>query len=97
MIRRSKAWLVVGVLFFFINFAGGIFAAVQGEVLHAGVHAALLVVGYYYARRIWRRGGLAIPAGSREVADSLTHLEQSLEAVGFAGELAAVVDDEARL
>ena len=83
MIRRSKVWLAVGVVFFFVNFAGGIFAAAQGEVLHAGVHFALLLLGAYYARRIWRRWGLATSAGSREFTDSLTHLEQAVEAVAI--------------
>lgn len=83
MTRRAKVWLVVGVLFILVNFVGGVIAAVGGELLHTGVHAGLLLLGAYYARRIWRRGGSVIPALSRELTDSLTHLEQSVDAVAI--------------
>ena len=92
MTRRSKVWLVVAVPFFVINLAGGVFAALQGELLHTGIHAGLTLLGAYlvwrlapsrYARRIWRRGGSAIPAQTRELTDSLTHLEQSVDAVAI--------------
>jgi hypothetical protein len=81
MTRRSKVWLVVAVLFAVVNFAGGVMAAAQGELLHAGVHAALMFVGAYYVRRIWRRERPAIPAITGELTDRLTHLEQSIDAV----------------
>lgn len=83
MTRRSKVWLVVAVLFIFVNFVGGVIAAVGGELLHAGVHAGLLLLGAYYARRSWRRGWSVIPALSRELTDRLTHLEQSVDAVAI--------------
>ena|GEM_PF-527667 len=83
MTRRSKVWPVVAVLFFFVNFAGGVFAAAQGELLHAGVHFGLLFLGAYYVRRIWRRGGSANPDLSREITDSLTQLERSVASVGI--------------
>jgi hypothetical protein len=80
MSRRSNIWVVVASLFFFINFAGGMIAAVQGEFLHAGVHAGLLVLGAYYVRRIWRRNSV-VPDLSRQLTDNLTQLEQSVAAV----------------
>jgi hypothetical protein len=83
MTGRSKLWLAVAGLFFFVNFAGAVLAAVQGEMLHAGTHAGLLVVGAYIARRIWRRRESEITALSRELTDGLTHLEQSVAAVGI--------------
>src|ERR1700682_6496132 len=83
MTGRSKLLLVVGGLFFFINFAGAVFAAAQGELLHAGAHAGLLVVGAYIARRIWLRKESESTALSRELTDGLTHLEQSVAAVGI--------------
>lgn len=81
MTRRSKVWLVAGVLFFFVNFVGGVIAAVRGELLHAGVHAGLLLLGAYYARRIWRREWSVIPDLSRGLTNRLTHLEQSVSTV----------------
>jgi hypothetical protein len=92
MTRRSKVWLVVAPLFIFANFAGGVVAAARGELLHAGIHAGLLLLGAYivwrlaprrYARRIWRRGGSVIPALHRDLTDRLTHLEQSVDAVAI--------------
>ncbi len=92
MTRRSKVWLVVAVPFIFVNLAGGVIAALQGELLHTGIHAGLVLVGAYivwrlaprrYARRIWRRGGSVIPALTRELTDRLTHLEQSVDAVAI--------------
>jgi hypothetical protein len=83
MTRRSRVWPVVAVVFFFINFAGGILAAAQGELLHAGVHFGLLFLGAYYVRRIWRRGESVSTDLSRELTDSLKHLERSVEAVGI--------------
>lgn len=82
MSGRSNVWLVVAALFFFINFAGGLVAAVQGELLHAATHAGLLVLGAYYVRRVWRRNS-AIPDPSQELADGLTQLEHSVAAVAI--------------
>jgi hypothetical protein len=87
MIRRSKKWLAVAGVFIAVNLAGGIAAALQGEVRHAGVHAVLFIVGVYFARWLAagrRRGGeSASPELSREVGASLAHLEQSVNAVAL--------------
>jgi hypothetical protein len=83
MAQRSRIWFVVGAFFFFINFAGAVFAAAQGELLHAGAHAGLLLLGAYIARRIWRRKESGVTASSRELTDSLRQLEQSVAAVAI--------------
>lgn len=92
MTRRSKVWLVVAVLFTFVNFGGVVFAAAGGELLHTGIHAGLLLLGAYlvwrlaprhYARRIWRRGESVIPTLPDELTDHLTNLEQSVDAVAI--------------
>jgi len=81
MTRRSKVWLVVAVLFTLINVIGGVMAALQGELLHTGVHAVLMVLG---ASLVWRlaprRYARLLP---RELTDRLTHLEQSVDAVAI--------------
>jgi len=82
MSRRSNIWLVVAALFFFINFAGAVIAAVQGEFLHAGTHVGLLALGAYYVRRIWRRR-LVVPDLAGELSDNLTQLEKSVAAVAI--------------
>jgi hypothetical protein len=92
MARRSKLWLAVAVLFTVLNFAGGVFAAVQGELLHSGVHAGLLLLGAFavwqlaprsYARRFWGERDAVIPPAPRELTDRLTHLEQAIDAVAI--------------
>jgi hypothetical protein len=82
MSGRSNIWLAAAMIFFFINFAGGLIAAVQGELLHAATHAGLLVLGAYFVRRIWRRNS-AIPDPTQELASGLTQLEQSVAAVAI--------------
>ena len=83
MTRRSKVWLVVAVLFTFLNFAGGVFAATQGELLHTSTHAGLMLLGAYLVHRIWRPGESVIPALPGELTDRLTHLEQSVDAIAI--------------
>jgi len=51
MTRRSKVWLVVAVLFTVVNAAGGVMAVLRGELLHAGMHAGLVLLGEYF---VWR-------------------------------------------
>jgi hypothetical protein len=59
MTRRSKVWLVVAVLFMLVNLAGGVMAALQGEVLHAGMHAVLVLVGQFFVYRLVSRRRVA--------------------------------------
>ncbi len=80
MTRRSKVWLVVAVLFTFLNFAGGVFAAARGELLHTGIHAGLLLLGAYL---VWRLAPRRYARRPRELTDRLTHLEQSVDAVAI--------------
>lgn len=89
MTRRSKVWLVVAGLFTFVNLVSGVIAALMGELLHAGIHAGLALLGaslvwrFAPTRRIWGQEGSVIPAVPREFTDSLTHLEQSVDAVAI--------------
>lgn len=91
MTRRSRIWLTLAVLFSAANFVGGLFAAAQGELVHAGVHAALMLLGLY---PVWRltsgdrergiqRSDEVTPAQPRELADRLTRLEQAIDAVAI--------------
>lgn len=92
MTRRSKVWLVVAVLFLVVNLVGAGVAAADGEWLHAGIHAGLLLPGAYLVRWLARRryaGGISRRDGSvstalpGEFTDRLTHLEQSLDAAAI--------------
>jgi hypothetical protein len=81
MTRRSKIWLVVAVLFILANFAGGLMAAWQGELLHSGVHVGLLLLGVYVVRRLAPRRDALPRLGA--LTDRLTQLEQSLDAIAI--------------
>ena len=70
-------------VFFFVNFAGAVMPAIMGERQHAGVHAVLLVLGAVYVRRVWRRKESANTDLSRELAEGLTHLQQSVSAIAI--------------
>lgn len=83
MTRRPNVWLVGTALFATLNFAGGVVAAAQGELLHTGIHAGLMLVGAYCARLVWRRVGSVAPALPHELTDRLTLLEQSVDAVAI--------------
>lgn len=92
MFQRSNVWLVGAVLFLVVNLGGAGYAAALGELLHAGIHAGLLLPGAYLVWRlaprrdalgIWRRGGSANPALSGDLSDRLTQLEQSIDAVAI--------------
>lgn len=50
MTRRIK-WLAGGVVFAVGNFAGGVFAAAQGEIMHAGLHGGLLLLSVLVVSR----------------------------------------------
>ena len=51
---RSMIWRVLVMLFIVGNLAGAAYAAVLGELLHMGVHAALLLLTAYL---VWRFSG----------------------------------------
>jgi hypothetical protein len=55
MTRCSKIGMLAAVLFIVVNAAGGVYAAVQGELLHAGVHGVLMLLGEYAVWRLWPR------------------------------------------
>lgn len=81
--RRSRLWLLVGLLYFVVNAGGAVFAATQGEPLHAAIHVALLLLGVYVANRIMGRGKSEAVVPTDELTDLMSHLELSVEAVAI--------------
>jgi hypothetical protein len=81
MASRRRVWRAAAAAFIAINFAGGIYAAVVGEPMHAAVHAVLLVLGIavYSVLRV-RPADAEVP---RETAERLKHLEQSVDALAI--------------
>lgn len=88
MTRRSKVRFGAAVVFSLANLGAAVMAAAAGELIHASVHAGLLLLGAYYASRIWFAGAAVIPdlEASSELTDRLTHLELSIEAAATAVE-----------
>lgn len=84
MTRRTMIWLGAGVLFTLGNLLGAGLAAVQGELVHASIHIGLLLLG---AIIVWalipRSPRVAGTSPPRELADRLTQLEQSVDAVAI--------------
>ncbi len=92
MTARGKFLLAGAGLFTIINLGGGAYAAALGESMHAGLHAALTLLGAYlmwrlasaqFPNRFGRRDDVAISGVSAAMADRLTGLEQSVDAVAI--------------
>lgn len=91
MISRSRVWLAAAVVFTLVNLGGAGFAAVMGDPFHLATHAVLLLPGIYLVRRfagrdarsVGRGGEAGIPAGSPELGDRLSRLEQAIDTVAI--------------
>jgi len=53
--RRSKVLLVVAVLFVLVNLVGGVMAALEGELVHTGLHAVLVLLGEFFVYKLASR------------------------------------------
>ena len=82
MTRRSKWWLGAAI-FTFINFAGGVYAAGTGEVMHTATHVVLFFAGAYLMWRLIPRTEQQEVLGAREVTEGLNNLQQSLAAIAL--------------
>ena len=82
MTLKSKLWRVAGVLFLFINLAGGIWAATTGEWSHAAVHIGLLIGAYVawpFAARVTQDDSADAPPADQRVE----YLQQSVDAIAL--------------
>jgi len=82
MTRRSKWWLGAAI-FTFINFAGGVYAAAIGAVMHTATHVVLFFGGAYVTWLLMPHTEQQEVPGTREVTDGLDHLQQSLDAIAI--------------
>ena len=83
MTRRSRLWGVALVAFAFINIAGGIYAGVMGEPLHAASHLVLLAATAFVWWRLTPQPDQQQLAGARQAMQSLGHLQQSVDAIAL--------------
>ena len=85
MTRRSKLWSLAAGAYAFVNLAGTIWAAVEGEEMHMMLHIFLLLLGLaaYLGWRLARRGqprNLPLPQLGDE---RLEYLQQSVDALAL--------------
>jgi hypothetical protein len=90
--RGRLIWFVLSVLFTVGNVAGGVIAARNGEFVHAGVHALLVLLGGKvawwlapgrYARTPAIGEAEVLEASFGDMRDRLQRIEQSIEAVAI--------------
>ncbi|HXT49141.1 MAG TPA: hypothetical protein VN717_10920 [Gemmatimonadaceae bacterium] len=88
--RRSKRWLAVAAIFTVGNLAGGVVAAAQGEIVHASVHAGLMLLGAVFVWLLASRrdtGNLeraaSVTAELSQLGDRLVQIQQSIDAIGI--------------
>lgn len=68
-----------------INIAGGIFALMNGEPMHAAVHATLTIVGIgaYLIWRVSRTDSREIPARIDPTSELVDRLQQSVDKIAL--------------
>jgi len=88
--RRSKRWLAVAAIFTVGNLAGGVVAAAQGELVHASVHAGLMLLGAVFVWLLASRrdtGNLeraaSVTAELSQLGNRLVQIQQSIDAIGI--------------
>ena len=83
MSRRTVIWQAVATVFNVVNLAGAGYAIARAEWLHAGVHAALALLGAYLTWRLAVTNGLRSVPPELPMDDRLTQLQQSVDAVAI--------------
>ena len=82
MNRKSKFWRVAAAIFTVVNVAGGIYAAILGDGMHAMVHAGLLLAGYV-AWQFIPGGEVAEPAQAQVDEIRLDSLQESVDSIAL--------------
>lgn len=78
MSRRLQ--MLIAWIFTLINLGGGIYAAVNLDIIHCLVHVALFGAGVYWLRHLPPRAVAANSLGTRE-EERFERLEQSLDVI----------------
>jgi hypothetical protein len=84
MTRWPKLWRIGAALYFFVNVAGGISAAIEGEEMHMMLHIFLVILGLalYGGWRLGRRAPKE-PKPAQIPAERLEYLQQSVDAIAL--------------
>lgn len=81
MAGRAKFWKAAAVIFTLVNVGGGIYAAANGEIMHAAVHVSLVAATY----AIWqsaRKRSESVNA-QPQVDEELRRLQNSLDVIAL--------------
>ena len=82
MPSRLRVWRAAAAAFIVINLGGGIYAAATGELMHAAVHAVLLILGIAaYSSLGGRRADASVLP--TETTERLKNLERSVDALAI--------------
>lgn len=85
MTRRSKLWAWAAGLYAFINLGGLVFAAAQGEEMHAMTHLFLLLIGLagYVGWKLARRTPVPESSQGQLPEARIEYLQQSIDAMAL--------------
>lgn len=81
MAARAKLWKAAAVIFTLVNVGGGIYAAVNGEVMHAAVHVSLVAATYAIWQSARKRSESA--NAQPQFDEELRRLQGSLDAIAL--------------
>ena len=85
MTRRSRLWKVAAGIYLFINAAGAVWAANEGEEMHMALHVVLLLVGLA-ALAGWKLARRGAPQNLPDVQlaeERIAYLQQSVDAMAL--------------
>jgi hypothetical protein len=84
MAKRS-IWRIGAAVYFFVNAAGAVYAAVVGETMHAFAHVALLVVGFgvYGLLRLKSDPVELETVAAEQANERIGNLEQALNSIAL--------------
>ena len=85
MTRRSRLWKWVAGIYLFINAAGALYAASEGEEAHSVLHIVLLLIGLaaYAGWKLARRSAPQNVADTRLAEERIAYLQQSVDAMAL--------------
>ena len=85
MAERRKLWRAGFAISLIVNIGGGIIALIQGEMMHAGGHAALLAATFAFWPVFSSKSAPdeAAEADVPQLDNHISHLQQSVDAIAL--------------
>lgn len=83
MAGRARFWRAAAAIFTLVNVAGAIYAAVNGEIMHATVHAGLIAGTYAIWQATRKRSESRELSNQPPFDEELSRLQYSLDAIAL--------------